>query len=57
MVPGDGTEVLHRCGGYIYEQGRLRGRVGQERGGKEMDGCPLTIPERENRFTAVRYAS
>jgi hypothetical protein len=21
-----------------------RGRVGKERGGKEMDGCPLTLP-------------
>jgi hypothetical protein len=21
-----------------------RGRVGEERGGKEMDGCPLTLP-------------
>jgi hypothetical protein len=42
MVPGYGTEVLQRCGGYTYEQGELRGRVGKERGGKEMDGCPLT---------------
>jgi hypothetical protein len=42
MVPGDDTEVLQRCGGYTYEQGGLRGRVGNERGGKEMDRCPLT---------------
>jgi hypothetical protein len=41
MVPGDGTEVSQRCGGYTYEQGGLRGRVGNERGGKETDGCPL----------------
>jgi hypothetical protein len=44
MVPGDGTEVLQRCGEYIYGQGELRGRVGKERGGKETDGCPLTLP-------------
>jgi hypothetical protein len=43
MVPGDGTEVLQRCGEYIYGQGELRGRVGKERGGKETDGCPLTL--------------
>jgi hypothetical protein len=24
IVPGDGTEVLRRCGGYTYEQGGLR---------------------------------
>jgi hypothetical protein len=42
MVSGDGTEVLQRCGGYTYEQGELRGRVGEERGGNEMDRCPLT---------------
>jgi hypothetical protein len=41
MVPGDGTEGLQRCGGYTYEQGGFRGRVGKERGGKKMDGCPL----------------
>jgi hypothetical protein len=34
-VPGDGTEV--RGGIYIN-----RGRVGEERGGKEINGCPLT---------------
>jgi hypothetical protein len=44
MVPRDGTEVLQRCGGYTYEQGELRGRVGKERGGKETDRCPLTLP-------------
>jgi hypothetical protein len=44
MVPRDGTEVLQRCGGYTYEQGELRGRVGKERRGKEMDGCPLILP-------------
>jgi hypothetical protein len=41
MVPGDSTEVLQRCGGYTYEQRELRGRVGKEKGGKEMDGCSL----------------
>jgi hypothetical protein len=44
MVPGDGTEVLQRYGGYTYEHGELRGRVGKERGGKEIDRCPLTLP-------------
>jgi hypothetical protein len=44
MVPGDGTEVLQKCGEYIYGQGELRGRVGKEMGGKEMDRCPLTLP-------------
>jgi hypothetical protein len=39
MVPGDGTEVLQRCGEYTYGQGKLRGRVGKERGGKKMDRC------------------
>jgi hypothetical protein len=38
MVPGDGTKVWD----YTYEQGGSRGRVGKERGGKEMDGCPFT---------------
>jgi hypothetical protein len=32
VIPGDGTEVRR---GNTYEQG-------EERGGKEMDGCPLT---------------
>jgi hypothetical protein len=44
MVPGDGAEALQRCGGYTYEQGELRGIVGEERRGKEMNGCPLTLP-------------
>jgi hypothetical protein len=34
VVPGDGTEVW---GEYIW-------RVEEEKGGKEMDGCPLTLP-------------
>jgi hypothetical protein len=42
MVPGDGTEVLQRCGEYTYEQGESRGIVGEERRGKETDGCLLT---------------
>jgi hypothetical protein len=37
VVPGDGTEVW----GKIHMN---RGRVGEEQGGKEMDGCPLTPP-------------
>jgi hypothetical protein len=40
IVPGDGTETLQRCGGYTYEQGELRGVVGEERRGevrKRMD--------------------
>jgi hypothetical protein len=44
IIPGDGTKVLQRCGGYTYEQGELRGVVGEERRGKEKDGCPLTLP-------------
>jgi hypothetical protein len=36
--------MVQRCGVDIYEQGELRGRVGEERGGKEMDGCLLTLP-------------
>jgi hypothetical protein len=35
VIPGDGTEVR----GGIHMN---RGRVGEERGGKETDGCPLT---------------
>jgi hypothetical protein len=31
-------EMVQRCGGSTYEQGR----VGEERGGKETDRCPLT---------------
>jgi hypothetical protein len=37
VVPGDGTEVW----GNIHMS---RGRVGEERGSKETDGCPLTLP-------------
>jgi hypothetical protein len=36
VVPGDSTEVW----GEIHIN---RGRVGEERGGKEIDGCPLTL--------------
>jgi hypothetical protein len=35
VVPGDSTEVW----GEIHMN---RGRVGEERGGKETNGCPLT---------------
>jgi hypothetical protein len=35
--------MVQRHGGYTYEQGELRGRVGEDRRGKEMDGCPLTV--------------
>jgi hypothetical protein len=35
VVPGDGTKVW----GEVHIN---KGRVGEERGGKEMDGCPLT---------------
>jgi hypothetical protein len=37
VVPGDGTEVW----GKIHMN---RGRVGEERRGKETDRCPLTLP-------------
>jgi hypothetical protein len=30
--------------GYTYKQGGLRGTVGKGMGGKETDGCPLTLP-------------
>jgi hypothetical protein len=33
-------EMVQRCGGYTYEQGEMRGRVGKVRWGKETDGCP-----------------
>jgi hypothetical protein len=36
VIPGDGTEVR----GGIHMN---RGRVGEGRGGKETDGCPLTV--------------
>jgi hypothetical protein len=36
VVPGDGTEVW----GKIHINRR---RVGEERGGKETDRCPLTV--------------
>jgi hypothetical protein len=36
--------MVQRCGGYTYEQGELRGRVGKERGGKEMDGDTTQAP-------------
>jgi hypothetical protein len=36
MVPGDGTEVLQKYGGYTYKQGELRERVGKERGGTDI---------------------
>jgi hypothetical protein len=55
LVPGDGTEVLQRCGGYTYEQGEFRGRVGKERGGKEMDGCPLTVGMRKVAMEVVMW--
>jgi hypothetical protein len=35
VIPGDGTEVRK---GSTYKQGG----VGEERGSKETDGCPLT---------------
>jgi hypothetical protein len=38
VVPRGGTKVL----GFTYEQGGLRVRVGEERGGKEIDRYPLT---------------
>jgi hypothetical protein len=34
--------MVQRYWGYTYEQGGLGVRVGEERGGKEMDRCPLT---------------
>jgi hypothetical protein len=37
VVPGDGTDVW----GEIHMN---KGRVGEERRGKEMDRCPLTLP-------------
>jgi hypothetical protein len=34
--------MVQRCWEYTYEQGRLRVKVGEERGDKETDECPLT---------------
>jgi hypothetical protein len=34
--------MVQRYGEYTYRQGELRGIVGEERRGKEMDRCPLT---------------
>jgi hypothetical protein len=34
--------MVQRCGGNTYEQG-------ESRGGKEMDGCPLTLPPLQKR--------
>jgi hypothetical protein len=34
--------MVQRYGEYTYEQGELRGIVGEERRGQEMDRCPLT---------------
>jgi hypothetical protein len=36
-------EVIPRYGEYTYRQGWMRGIVGEERRGKEIDGCPLTV--------------
>jgi hypothetical protein len=36
--------VVQRYGEYTYRQGEMRGIVGEERIGKKMDGCPLTLP-------------
>jgi hypothetical protein len=35
-------EVVQRYGEYTYRQGEIRGIVGKERIGKEMDGYHLT---------------
>jgi hypothetical protein len=35
--------MVQRCEGYTYEQEDLRGRVGEERRGKKMGRCPLTV--------------
>jgi hypothetical protein len=34
--------MVQRYGEYTYRQGWMRGIVGGERRGKEMDRCPLT---------------
>jgi hypothetical protein len=47
VIPGDGTEV--RGGVHMN-----RGRVGEERGGKETEGCPPTLPPLQN--AASRHA-
>jgi hypothetical protein len=38
--------MVQRCGVDTYE-GELRGRVGEERGGKETNRCPLTACRKE----------
>jgi hypothetical protein len=35
-------EVVQMYREYTYRQGEMRGIVGKERIGKEMDRCPLT---------------
>jgi hypothetical protein len=41
-------EMVQRYGEYTYEQGELKGIVGEERRGKETDRCPLTLPPLES---------
>jgi hypothetical protein len=48
VVPGDGTEVR---GGIHMNVGR----VGEERGGKETDGCHLTAPLLLSQLTPLGY--
>jgi hypothetical protein len=39
-------EMVQRYGECTYRQGEMRGILGEERIGKEMDRCPLTLPGR-----------
>jgi hypothetical protein len=45
VIPGDGTKVRK---GSTYKQGG----VGEERGSKETDGCPLTLEGYLRTFTS-----
>jgi hypothetical protein len=49
MIFGDGTEVRM---GNTYGQGK----VGDKRGSKEMDRCPLTLPPLLKRGVTTREA-
>jgi hypothetical protein len=46
----------YRCvGKHTYEEGESRGIVGEERRGKEMDGCPLTETSSIDIITLTLY--
>jgi hypothetical protein len=46
-------ELVQRWGGGIHMN---KGRVGEDRGSKETDGCPLTLPPLQKRGVTTREA-